>query len=518
MTESGKSKTNTGSRWLRCLGRLTFTAPMAAACLLLALGDPAPLTVTFVVVGLWLWLAASVVAGIVRAAKAVEAAASQPSGNINPIYFMRRIPRVCIWTSLLLLAVATGALFAIGERALASTMEIFLIIRLAMSLAPDSEFIPKRKDAFEQDYISVASAPGAFGTAVIASTVWLALGSPPGWAENMLLTWFWIIAVGMIAVNCLLVYSWTFSRRWMEKHYNESLRRSGAPPSTRGWPPAPPVTPEPHRTPSQQFNMWLWRAGWIVVAWALWAAGQPLLASLYLLGSMLKLAVRVRVRRRKHGDTARIDFLARAVAFIIWWPFVAVGAVGTAVVLVPLGILGAIWDRIVAALPAGKPEPQTSWEREARLEWARIRRSSASYRLREAFGMPGGFVYFLYSEPHQREHYLGAGGLLHGLEDRVVARDWRKTVTPAQKVTRWNLFRRTPEGALLHVNGIGNMRKDLPLIAVVPPRGLVQVFRLSEAYRARIRDKGTAVDRAEMEVRVAIDVTLGAAAGEAKPC
>ena len=97
MTEPEKSKTDTGSRWLRCLGRLTFTAPMAAACLLLALGDPAPLTVTVVVVGLWLWLAASVVAGIVRAAKAVEAAASQPSGNINPFYFMRRIPpHLCV--------------------------------------------------------------------------------------------------------------------------------------------------------------------------------------------------------------------------------------------------------------------------------------------------------------------------------------------------------------------------------------------------------------------------------------
>lgn len=61
-----------------------------------------------------------------------------------------------------------------------------------------------------------------------------------------------------------------------------------------------------------------------------------------------------------------------------------------------------------------------------------------------------------------------------------------------------------PEGALLHVNGVSNMRRDLPFLAIVPRRGRVQSFRLSEAYRARGRDKGAALKKAETEIRAAI--------------
>ena len=258
--------------------------------------------------------------------------------------------------------------------------------------------------------------------------------------------------------------------------------------------------------------MWLWRASWIIVTWALWAAGQPLLAGLYLLGQTLKLAIRVRARREKHGDTVRNDVVARAVHVIVWWPLVAV----TVPVLVTISalfvILAGTWDRIFGTSLA-QPYPQTDWEREMRLERARIRRAAAAYRLREAFGKPDGFLYFLYAEPHQRARFLGPTGLLAGRGDRVVARDWRADILGARTASGARRFRQAPEGALLHVNGTSNMQKDLPFLAIVPPRGRVQVFRLAYAYRARRRDQGAALAGAEMEARAAIAVALGTGTG-----
>jgi len=506
VTDSATRKTDDRSRWLRCLGRLAFTAPMALVCLLLALGDPSALTVTVFVVGLWLWLAVSVVAGIARFMIAAGAAASTQQ---NPSHVIYDIPGVCAWTSLLLLAVATGALFAAGEPALAKMMEVFLFLRLATWIAADDPAGSKKDEKDETEEIQATiGAMGFLTILLIAGALWLALGAPPAWAASIILTWVWIFTLFMIVASSMLALAFTFGPGMQNSHWREWRRREGR------WdlpesPPESPTRPEPTRTPRQHLAMWLWRAGWFIAAWALWTAGHPLLGGLYLLACMLMLSARAHQRRRKHGDTARIDFLARAIDFVIWWPLVAVGAAGAAAVLVPLGILGAIWDRIMGAPPPGKPEPSTNWEREQRLTRARVRRAAASYRLREEFGMPGGFVYLLYSEPHQREHFLGAGGLLHGMEDQVVARDWRGDVTPARKAIGWTRFEQTPEGALLHVNGVGSMQKDLPLIAVAPVRGTVQIFRLSEAYRARRRDKGAALEKAEMDVRAAIAVVLG---------
>ena len=502
------------NRWLRGLGRLASTALVALAGLLLALGDPGPVAVTVLVVGVWLWLAIAVITGIARIATAVNtAAASGTSENFNPLRFLFRIPRVCMWAGVLLVAVAVAALFAAGQGALATTMEVFLLWRLAVAMADDRPCRPAcERDAGAADYTPLTGAPGILNIVAAAGAAWLVLGAPPFWAESLILTWIWMITIMLIAINCVLAFG-VVSKPWMENARTEHERRSGVRTDVPPPPPGPPVTPEPPRSWTQQLTMWLWRASWIVVAWALWTAGQPLLAGLYMVGHTLKLAVRVRLRRQRHGDTARIDFLARAVHVLVWWPLVisgtVIGVAGAAAVLVPLGILGAIWERIAGTPRPSRPDPQTSWEREQRLTRARVRRAAASYRLREAFGKPEGFVYFLYSEPHQREHFLGPGGLLAGMGDRVVARDWRGDVTPARKAAGWTRFEQTPEGALLHVNGVGSMQKDLPLIAVAPARGTVQVFRLSEAYRARSRDKGAALEKTEMDVRAAIAVVLG---------
>jgi hypothetical protein len=506
VTEPGVGKADGRSRRLRCLGRFAFTVPMAAAGLLLALTDVSGWIAMVLVTAVWLGMAASMIEGIVRAAKAAnKAATSGSSGRINPFYFMGRAPRACAWSSLLLLAIAAGALFAAGRPALAATAEIFLFMGLAFSLAPDSEFMPERKDPFERDYTPIASAPGVFGAAVVASAVWLALGQPPAWAGSMILTWFWIVAVGSVVFQVIAMFGMS-AAPWFAKHRNASRRQSAA---SEG---APAPTPEPIRTLTQQFNMWLWRASWIAVSWALWSAGQPLLAGLYLTGKTLVLTSRVHFRRLRHGDTAQIDPLARVVHFLLWRPLTitatVVGILASVIIVIPLSVLGAIWGRIVGAPP---PQLAPETEREARVRQARIRRAAASYRLREEFCKPDGFVYFICSEPHQREHFLGPGGLLAGPGNRVVARDYRQHFLETRTSYNWMAFEQAPEGALLHVNGIGNMQKDLPFIAIVPPKGRLRVFKISPAYRARRRDKGAALAGAEAEIRAAIETAFGEA-------
>lgn len=508
MTEPGVGKTDGRSRWLRCLGRFAITAPMAAAGLSLALTDVSGWMAMVLVTAVWLGMAASMIEGVVRATKAVnKAATSGSSGRINPLYVMHRASRACVWSSQLLLAIAVGALFAADRAALATIVEIFLLMGLALSSVPDSEFIPEREDPFERDYTSIASASGVFSAAVVASVVWLALGQPPAWVGSMILTWFWIVAVGMIVVQCLLVLGMSVEP-WLAKQRNASRRQSAAPDgaSTQQL-----NVPEPIRTPAQQFSMWLWRASWVAEAWALWAAGQPLLAGLYLTGKTLALMSRAHFRRLRYGDTARIDPLARMVHFLLWRPLAitatAVGILASVTIAIPLSVLGSIWGRIVGTPP---PQPASETEREARVRQARIRRAAASYRLREEFGKPDGFVYFMCSEPHQREHFLGPDGLLTDLGDRVVARDYRQHVLETRNSYNWMAFEQAPEGALLHVNGISNMLKDLPFFAIVPPKGQVRIFKISEPYRARRRDKGAALAEAEAEISAAIEAIFGA--------
>ncbi len=493
-----ESRTDGRRRWVRCLGRLAFTAPMALVCLQLALGGLPQSAVPVLLAALWLWLAISVTARIVGFVRGVNR-------TDDPWRYFRNVPSACAWASLLLLAVSAGALFAAGEPTLAGTMEVVLLLRLAVLIgAGKPARARKGEEEVPADSPAIVGGAEALGVVIVASALWLALGAPPIWAESMIVTTFWIYALIMIVGACLQAAAFTFGPGVQKRALQSDLRQD----MSGSWPESP-TTPEPARTWRRQLTMWLWRAGLIVVAWALWTAGYPLLAGLCILGPLLLLSADVRERRQKHSDSARIDFLSRAVHFIVWWPLVAAGTVCAAAILAPLGILGAIYERIVGTLRHPLPES----EREARAHEARIRRAAASYRLREAFGKPEGFVYFMCSEPHQREHFLGDGGLLAALGDRVVARDYRRHVMETRTTYNWQAFELAPEGALLRLNGVSNMRRDLPFIAVVPPRGRVQIFRLSKPYRARTRDRGAALEQAEAELRVAIDAAFHAARG-----
>jgi hypothetical protein len=316
----------------------------------------------------------------------------------------------------------------------------------------------------------------------------------------MIVTAFWLYTtvmwVGAIAQSAALQmhgHKYAFQRgRGREEAKNSGGDVSVVRESARNW--------------RRKVVKWLWRAAVFAVTWGLWTAGYSWLAGLYFLGALFLLSADVREKRLEEGNTAKIDFFARAVHAIFHWPLVVLGVILIIAITLPLSAIDAIYYRIT-----GKPRPQpvADSERDERLRQARIRRAAASYRLREAFDRPAGFIYFMCSEPHQRDHFLGPGGLLADLGDHVVARDYRKHVLETRNSYNWQAFEQAPEGALLHVNGISNMRRDLPFAAVVPTYGPVHVFRLSEPYRARKRDGGAALAEAEAEIRKAMAAALG---------
>ena len=121
----------------------------------------------------------------------------------------------------------------------------------------------------------------------------------------------------------------------------------------------------------------------------------------------------------------------------------------------------------------------------------------------EDFEQPDGFVYFLYSEPHQREHFLGPEGALAVLGERVVARDLRVDLKTAPDASAPPGFMKTAEGRLLRRFKVSNL-DHLPFVAVVGAAGRPRPFRLNEAYRTRHCDGGKALGEIEGRLRAAL--------------
>ena len=124
----------------------------------------------------------------------------------------------------------------------------------------------------------------------------------------------------------------------------------------------------------------------------------------------------------------------------------------------------------------------------------------AGYRdsrtLPREFGMPDGVIYFVYAEPHQREHFLGRDGVLYEARNRVVARDWRTDIKSDKHMAGWEQFCKTPEGRMLEQRNITNMGKHLPMVAVARPWRRLNVYRFCEPYRRRNRED-TALSKME---------------------
>ncbi len=103
------------------------------------------------------------------------------------------------------------------------------------------------------------------------------------------------------------------------------------------------------------------------------------------------------------------------------------------------------------------------------------------------------FIYFGYSESHQYDHFFGKSGTLKQISQAVGFDNWRETWENYQKGDR-SIQRGSPFEILsLNRWRISNMRNHLPFFVIFTKRYKPKVFKVSEAYRKRVRDKGAEI-------------------------
>ena len=109
----------------------------------------------------------------------------------------------------------------------------------------------------------------------------------------------------------------------------------------------------------------------------------------------------------------------------------------------------------------------------------------------------GKLAWFAYSEPHQRERFLGEGGVLHGMDGSLIVREWRRDL-----YTAWNGDTEKDIDAMIVKRfRLTNMKEDLPVIVLFHPDGRTRPVMLNRAYRQRFRDGGDLLAALEDAIR-----------------
>lgn len=257
-----------------------------------------------------------------------------------------------------------------------------------------------------------------------------------------------------------------------------------------------------------EFGVRVMRLLWRGLVVALLIGGQYVLAALMLYGFVLGIAKRVE-NRRILGEEHKVGFLSRAVHRVVF---------GVAERLAPVyGPVHRLMTRKVGEVPligwllmipltplfilfAGGwllywllrgliaiPFLLFDWRREQSDRRDLVKTASAN----------GIVAWFAYAEPHQREHFMGAGGVLHGLGDAVIARDWRAELGEAWRTDSLHGL----DALIVRQCKLSNMRDDLPVIVLLQPDGRLYPIRLNRAYRQRRRDGGDLLGTMEETIR-----------------
>ena len=354
---------------------------------------------------------------------------------------------------------------------------------------------------------------------LVAATLVLNWGGLANWVEWLLAAYLWFIP-GLFLLVFIPLHIWHFVfRGWPMDVIKPDGEIVSSPP--KDW-------KRPQRGPMK----WIGRIALLCVAGLLVYAGQPILAAGYLFLLVTGPVFMDGMEVKQGGwDSHVLPPFARArytvlAGFyrLLWrvlqvplfviraiWPafkyiFTAIAAVFMAFVwlyennIVARRAMQVLFWILVSPVVVVAAPFIFAWDRRA------ARRDSRG--LRVAFDRPGGLVYFLYSEPHQYECFLGKGGVLHEVRGRVVARDWRADVRACIDESGWEAFKETAEGRMLSRLQLTNMREHLPAVIVARPRKWIKVFRFSEQYRKRRRDGGKSLENEERCLRRAIKWAL----------
>lgn len=357
---------------------------------------------------------------------------------------------------------------------------------------------------------------------LVAAAVAVTRGGFAGWVDWLLAVYLWFIP-GLFLLTFVPMHIWHF----VFKGWPMDVTRPDG--ETVSIPPAD--WTRPPRRPAQ----WIGGIAFLGVAGLLVYAGRPVLAAAYVYflaagplfvdGMAVKqagwdskvLPPFARARYIILGGFYRLLwrvfqvplFMIRAIwpalKYILTYIFAAIAAVFMAFTwlyeknIVARRIMQIVFWILVSPIVAVAAPFIFAFDRRGR------RRDSLG--IRAAFDRPEGLVYFLYSEPHQYEHFLGKSDVLCGVDDRVVARDWRADVRSRIDELGWEEFKKTAEGRMLSRLGLTSM-KDLPAVVVARRGKPVKLFRFSEFYRQRRRDGGERLANEERRLRRALKWTL----------
>jgi hypothetical protein len=439
------------------------------AALWLALADASPAALGVFSAAVWLWLAATAIVGVwlLLPPHAQHESRRAPARPGTP-----RWP--CTSVALAALAAVCAVLFAYGMTATATVVEILFLMRLNLARSDSDASHPgcRRKPGENRWWSYRFEYP-----LLLAGGVWVALGTPPGWAEAAIVTGLWILAI-LALIGAAMEHASTVLVDLVQPDLDRRFRARFPDDGPSGQQRVYPPEPRPHWL--HRAMKWPMRTGVLVAAWALWTAGLQALAIVLVVATLSSIAWNVRERRTRYGPAVRVDPVGRLVHGVLRLPLIGAGlllivAMGVTVmiVLMPPILLSPLLERCIP------------WSREKRARDKRLANRAEGPKLCRAFNRPQGFIYFLYAAPHQYEHFMAEDSVLTLSGLPVIARDWKQDVTPLKKELGSRAFQNTPEGILLRYAGARSARDGVPLAVIVAPVGMPAVCRFACPYRAR---------------------------------
>lgn len=445
---------------LRPLFRLDIdnTSPialLAAGALWLAWAAP---EATFLVVLLWGIALLALVSGLARASRHYR-----PDAPARPR--PRPLQRLVYWAGTAALLAATAALFAAGHPALGTVVTVHLFGRLfdaAITVAQslDTETITR------PSIIRYEAAGIAVGIVAITGPLWIALGTPPGWAGRLIVVAWWLVLLTGLLTSSMAL--WSSVDNPLPYRLASRIFRIGDPSAERGG--------IPEIAGSRLLTTYCLFVPLVLAAAGM--AGPGGLAVLLLLVIRAESAQRELIEAADAARPPRLGRIARANHFVV----------------------------INAVQLVFSPVRHSS-------RLLGIGAAKEAAELRAAFGRPQGFIYFLWSEPLQRVPYLEQGSLLEAYADYIVERSWRRDIMGGVEGSARKTAARAAERRLLARHEI--LRKGTPFLVVVPPRGCPRAFRLAGGGMARWGKGDSGAQAIEFGVLSAITEAFGPGAGYA---
>lgn len=394
-----------------------------------------------IAVALWAAAFAAILVDLIGGASRIQ------KGEAWPIRPTAR-QRLAFWLPVAVLLVSAAALFIADHAALAVVVQTHLSgrlfgglmqvvnppVRLGDQMGVVEELPPRR---LQINRLEIGTA--AYVAALSAGLLWMVFGNPPGWLHDMTVAAWWLSLLTVTGAMALGFY-----------HHVEAplsvgiLNRLLREPAASAKAEAGVLTPYITGRVGMAYSL--------LTCLALIGGDQIALACLLVLLMMILRAEAVQKKLMEAGGgKARIDTLSRVLH----------------------GLMVNAVSLLVSPVRCVNTLLETGPTREVAV-------------LREAFGRPGGFIYFLCEQPQQRAAFLEEGGLLEWFAEHVVERKWHGDMFTAVDSANSDAQLVAAERDMLARYKIHPADTRKNFILIVPPKGYATEFRFGDTSAARI--------------------------------